>query len=128
MISFICYIYNVFIAIDQLANTLTGGNPDGTISGRVGYFASYAGNTTKYYWKTIEKVIDFSFYPIQGPGHCFNTYLLELEVNEEGNDFLRAILAIVATLFCIWLASITWTWLGVRWLQKRRKATKDNVL
>lgn len=30
------YVYNLAVALDQLVNTLTGGDPDETISSRVG--------------------------------------------------------------------------------------------
>lgn len=32
------YFSNFFVAIDQLGNTVAGGNPDNTISARVGYY------------------------------------------------------------------------------------------
>lgn len=34
------YLFNLLILLDQAANTLLGGDPDHTISGRVGYHAT----------------------------------------------------------------------------------------
>ena len=40
------YLVNFFVSIDQFGNVLAGGNPDNTISSRVGYY------TEKYYDRT----------------------------------------------------------------------------
>lgn len=56
------YFHRLLIAIDQLGNTLADGNPDETISSRVGK-ASLAG---KWWGKLLEPIIDAWF----GQGHC----------------------------------------------------------
>lgn len=61
--------YAVLIAIDQLGNTLAGGHPDSTISARIGYFSENV-CSVKVYWKNLERIIDFTFFPIDGPKHC----------------------------------------------------------
>jgi hypothetical protein len=58
------YFRNVLISIYQLGNTICGGDPDNTISARVGYFALVNNGPKKYYWRTFEKVINFTFWPI----------------------------------------------------------------
>lgn len=68
------YIKKNLIAIDQLANTLFGGNPDCTISARTGYMAF---NTTDRYWQQQERLIDYAFKPIDGEVHCFKSYIRE---------------------------------------------------
>ena len=35
------YIGNAFVSIDQFGKSLAGGNPDNTISARVGYYNHY---------------------------------------------------------------------------------------
>ena len=49
----------VMVAIDQLGNAITGGNPDSTVSARVGYFSV---NATKRQalWKSLEAIIDYA--------------------------------------------------------------------
>lgn len=41
------YLWNILITIDQFANTLLGGNPDETISGRMGWRIK-TGKATKF--------------------------------------------------------------------------------
>lgn len=69
------YIHNIFIAIDQLINTILGGDPDMTISARLG--RNYRG--TK-----IEKIVDWIFsYQNNPEGHCENADEWE---KDEGKD------------------------------------------
>ena len=60
------YAKNVLIAVDQLANTLAGGDPDETISSRCGKWHPW-----------LAKIIDFLF----GPKHCQDSI-----EKDEGND------------------------------------------
>jgi len=62
------YIRNILISLDQLANTILGGDPDETISSRVG---------KNYHGSKIEELINYFF----GPNHCENA-----EEKDEGND------------------------------------------
>lgn len=69
------YIINVLIAIDQLINTLTGGDPDMTISSRLG--RNYRGTR-------IERFVDWLFSWQKRPGgHCENSDWWE---QDEGKD------------------------------------------
>jgi hypothetical protein len=97
------YWLNVLVAIDQLGNAVADGNPDNTISARVGYFASNEHrNSIKGYWKTLEKVIDFAFAPIQGPGHCYNAWRAEAdEIDTPGSYIARIILGIFVAAGCL---------------------------
>lgn len=65
------YIYQVFIAIDQLGNAFLGGMADETISARC-----YRQNHRAFY-ALAEKIINAIFYPVQGPDHCYQAYLKE---------------------------------------------------
>mgnify|MGYP003656855917 CR=1 FL=1 len=61
------YRWSIFIAQDQLVNALHNGNPDITVSSRVGYMARQ-GSKTAY---AMAKVIDFLFYVAIGQkNHC----------------------------------------------------------
>jgi hypothetical protein len=61
------YLLRILIAIDQLFNVIVlNGQPDHTISGRVGYKAH---TTQKWYWRWAEKGINLLFW--FEPNHCF---------------------------------------------------------
>ena len=64
---------SVLVAIDQLGNAVAQGHPDTTISARVGYFSVNAKRGI-YYWKALEQIINFAFYPVDGPNHCYNAW------------------------------------------------------
>lgn len=83
------YIHNVILAFDQLANAFCGGNPDNTISARVGYFAQVNQYASKYYWRTVETVIDFTYWPLDGPYHCRQAFEADPEeiFNDNNSDF-----------------------------------------
>ncbi|WP_226864807.1 hypothetical protein [Microbulbifer taiwanensis] len=96
------------IAIDQLGNAIAGGNPDATISARTGYFARVVETPFRPYWKLMEKVINFTFRPIDGSDHCYEAYLADRdEKNEEGSDLMRGLLGIIVISTCIPLSVIT---------------------
>lgn len=58
------YLFNLLVLLDQAANTLLGGDPDHTISGRVGYEATLG----KPWALKAEKFINFLFF--WQPNHC----------------------------------------------------------
>jgi len=99
------YLSNIFVSIDQLGNVLAGGNPDNTISSRVGFY------TEKYYskfdiplkWKIFRSIIDFTFYPIDGNNHCKEAYYNDAgeEFDEGTSDIAIAVLAILIILSCL---------------------------
>jgi len=94
----------VFIAVDQLGNALAGGHPEATISARVGYFSTKARSWCNY-WKFLERVIDFTYEPIDGKTHCYDTW--EMEAGKEfqpGSDITRAFLSIIIFAMCPFLA------------------------
>ena len=70
------YLSNFFVSIDQLGNTIAGGNPDNTISSRVGFYNQHnnSGQKAPWQWRVFEKIINFTFYPIDGIAHCHEAY------------------------------------------------------
>ena len=103
----------VLIAIDQLGNAIGGGNPDSTISARVGHFSEKTkreGPLTKYaYWRTLERIIDFAFYPIDGKDHCKNAASADEHGRyERGNDITQFILSIIIFVACPLIALVLW--------------------
>ena len=76
------FLGRLFVALDQLGNVLAGGNPDNTISARVGYFANFGVKKYQWYWKALEKIINRTFWPLDGEGHCLQAYY-----NDAGEEF-----------------------------------------
>ena len=66
------YIRNILISLDQLVNTIFGGDPDETISSRLG-------KNYKDSW--MQKLVDKYF----GSDHCVNA-----EEKDEGKDAIIA--------------------------------------
>jgi|JI7StandDraft_1071085.scaffolds.fasta_scaffold483599_1 hypothetical protein len=97
------YLFNLLVSIDQLGNTICGGNPDCTISARIGYFASLKTGIYRYYWKFVESIVDFTFWPLQGPGHCFKAYQNDPGdvVNNNNVAFFRLIMTFFIMATCI---------------------------
>ena len=104
------YWLNVLIAIDQLGNAIAGGNPDNTISGRVGFFASDGHRSKiKTYWKALERVIDFTFEPLQGPRHCYHAWKGEPdEADSEVTYITRMLLGIFVVVGCFFISIALW--------------------
>ncbi len=103
------WLKNIFISIDQLGNAIAGGNPDVTISSRVGYFSNCkeASHNFYYYWNTLEIIIDTAFYPLEGKHHCRNAYE-ETKMHEHGNDLARGLLGVFVVIGCIFISIVTW--------------------
>jgi hypothetical protein len=90
----------VLIAIDQLGNAIADGNPDVTISARVGEFARRV-DKNQLFWRTMESIINLAFLPVDGPDHCYNAFKDEPgEKETQGNDVARAILCTFVLVFC----------------------------
>lgn len=68
------YFRPLFIGVDQLLNAIAGGNPDNTISSRIGYYATHGVVNQKRFWKVLEWMTDTTFWPLEGPGHCHIAY------------------------------------------------------
>jgi len=78
------WIHNVFIAMDQLGNAIAVGNPDATMSARCDYFSRVLETRFRRYWRFLQRVIHFTFLPIDGPDHCYQSYLWDRAEKHEG--------------------------------------------
>lgn len=106
------YFKDLFIAIDQLGNALAGGDPDNTISARVGYFANYDDKTKDiWYWNFFEWIINFTFYPNDGKDHCLQSYYCDPGENYRGEGYriLYVFAAFIIISTCIPISIIMWT-------------------
>jgi hypothetical protein len=66
------WIYQNFISLDQTVNSFLGGSADETMSSRC-----FRLNHIKTY-SILEKIVNFIFYPFQGPDHCKHAYEKEV--------------------------------------------------
>jgi len=66
--TFAYYLSNLFGSLDQTGNAICAGDKDVTISARTGYNAAH--NPRSKFWKIQERIIDFTFKPLDGEGHC----------------------------------------------------------
>lgn len=64
------YILNILISIDQLGNTLTGGDPDETISSRLGKIKRKYGGIIPW-TKPLARLIDWGLEKID-KNHCID--------------------------------------------------------
>ncbi len=105
------YVHNLLLSLDQLANTICGGNPDNTISARVGYFSLVNRNSSKFYWKSIESIINFTYWPVDGPNHCQQAFEADPEeiFNDNNGDFFRVIMTLIIICVCIPVIVILYT-------------------
>ena len=124
-------LVNILVSIDQLGNVLAGGNPDNTISARVGYY------TEKYYdegkvpakWIIFRNIINFTFYPIDGENHCQEAYYNDAGTtkDEDVSDLAIAVLAIFIILSCIPLSIIFYLLYALRIVSPRYINRTENV-
>lgn len=117
------YARSVLIAIDQLGNAIAGGNPDCTISGRIGYFSQKAVHPAVFYWLFLQIIVDLTFYPWDGEGHCRQSY-----EKEKFNKFyelksFRVLALFMLSLFtlssCLIMCPLFWAIYGIKLLVKK---------
>jgi hypothetical protein len=93
------YLINLLMALDQLGNAIAGGDPDVTVSGRIGY-NSFKSN--HWYWKLMEWIVDFTFAPVDSPKHCYTTYLNDNDIDHsKGSTTSLIMLSLIAVPTCI---------------------------
>ncbi|WNZ57160.1 hypothetical protein QT397_07395 [Microbulbifer sp. MKSA007] len=120
------WLWNVIVAVDQLGNAIAGGNPDATISARCGYFSRVTETRFRRYWRFLERVINYTLKPIDGPDHCYQSYLWDhAEKHEEGSDYMRAVLGVIVILICVPMGLLIRLYVivfpGARWKKEKRK-------
>jgi hypothetical protein len=98
------YIGNLLTAVDQLGNAIAGGNPDVTVSGRVGYHSL---TVKSKYWRAMEQIINFTFEPIDGPEHCYRTYMNDNDIDNYSSSVESLVaLSLIAGITCIMLVPV----------------------
>ena len=123
------YIFRVFVGVDQLGNAVAGGNPDNTISGRTGYFANHAHSSVRWYYKLLEKIINFTFYPMDGHGHCDQAYHNdELEEYYALKGIMFFIMSLIVIGSCIILCPIFYLLLLLRVISPNVKLNQHDEI
>lgn len=116
------YVKRVLIGIDKLGNAIAGGNEECTISGRTGYHAENTTGPMLYYWLFLQLIIDITFYPWDGMGHCKQAYEKETDKFLELKSF-RGLALFVLSLFtlvsCAIMAPVFWIIYGIKTLIKK---------
>jgi hypothetical protein len=98
------WIMQVLLVLDQFGNVIAGGNSDITISGRAGYHVHVPEGEGGTFWKKMEGIINYTFYPLDGPHHCLLAYCSDKdEEYRAANLFFRIVLGIMVFVFCILL-------------------------
>lgn len=117
------YLYNVFNSFDQLANSISGGTPDNTISSRVGYHCQNAGILTKWYWVIASKLIDLTFFlPTNEKQYCKKAFRREEDFGmEAGSDLIRGSLCLLVLVFCPMICLLLYPlrWVGLMKVKQR---------
>jgi hypothetical protein len=110
------------VQLDRLGNALCGGNAKTTVSGRTGFYTFTKKNP---YWKLMAKIIDFTFYPVDGPNHCYIAWKYEKNLNHRrGNDIGLTFLSLIILLTCPIICIFTYgsrLWDGLVGLVQRLK-------
>jgi len=118
------YLGNFFVAIDQLGNVLAGGNPDNTVSSRVGFYNSsnYVKGDAPWQWKLFEQIIDTTFYPIDGDNHCHEAYYNDAGelFDPETNDFLIFLVGCFVVPSCIIIGLLLYTLFALRLVSPKK--------
>jgi len=127
------YVSRIFLSIDQLGNVIAGGDADNTISARVGYYNHHyfsENENVPWYWSLFEKIIDATFYPVDGPNHCHEAYHNDpAEIFD--NRLTNVLVAIAATIIiipsCIIIAFVLYLLSALR-IIKRKTIERDKNL
>ena len=99
------WVGRIFIALDQLGNALAGGNPDATISQRLGYLYE---ERPMILTTLLMKLVNWTFKPIDGEGHCKQAYDKSTEEHLRGNDLALAIMGVILAGVCPVLRPLVW--------------------
>ena len=105
------YIGRALNATSQWFNAVfVNGNPDVSISARIGY-ENYFYNNKIY--KAFKWVVDTTFYPIDGKDHCKNAYLRDRKEDYtlgQGWVLGEWIMCLLLVITCIPLSVLFWSY------------------
>jgi hypothetical protein len=101
-------------AISCLINAFIGGGKFVSISARIGY--NYL-NNKNIFWSACKWLVDFTFYPLDGKGHCVNAYLNNPNSHyrvDQGFKFGLYVMSLILYMVCVPLSIIFWSHYGIK--------------
>lgn len=106
------YFKRVINSLSQMANAISGGNPDIPISARAYYYSRQG----LYWFILLKDFIDFTFYPTGGEDHCKIAYLSDPDEKkmDQGNIYSNVAVSLLAVLGCIIIAPFTWLYFIIK--------------
>jgi len=111
------YLKNIFVSVDQFGNVLAGGNPDNTISARIGYYTPHdsTDKKTRWYWLIFRDIVNFTFRPIDGKEHCHEAYHNDAgeSYDEDTKDWAVALLFLFIVASCFFISILLYSLLLV---------------
>lgn len=125
------FVSHLFLSIDQFGNVLAGGNSDNTISARIGFYNhhAYLKKDVPGYWKFLEWVIDTTFEPVDGKGHCHEAYHNDAgEIfNTEVTKLFIVIAGVIIILSCIVIAFFLYSLSGLGLVKQKEIDRTGNL-
>ena len=100
------YLKRVLISIDQLGNALCDGDPDTTISARL-HWLNRDGWGAKYF-TILRRIVDYSFYPFDGEGHCYQAYYSQPHKTLRGSKVALSVLGFFIGISCVLIIPVGW--------------------
>lgn len=110
------YIKRMMIAIDQLGNTICDGHPDTTISARL-HWLSIAENEKSWgfnYFLILRRVVDYTFHPFDGEGHCYQAYYYQRHTVLRGSKIALSAMGALVFISCFVIAPIGWIYRTIK--------------
>lgn len=100
------YFGRVINAVSQLGNALSGGSADVSISARIGSMKD-----KNWFWRWCRRLVDFTFYPIDGAGHCAGAFFNDIDEDfQRGEGWLPGIIIMTLLMIAVCTAAIPFTW------------------
>ncbi len=100
--------------LDQTGNFIANGDPDSTISARIGHHTRPEVKYPGRFWLWMRDIVDWAFYPWDGPGHCGGAYVYDRHERFRAVGwFSGPVMAVFVVLGCAAVVVINRLWL--RW-------------
>lgn len=114
------YFGKNFNSFSVLGNTLTNGDKGVSISARIGYNVR---NNKYLFWKFCRAIVDTTFYPVEGWGHCERAYQNQLcnAYTVHGSVIGLVFMSLLMLVVCILLSVLFWGWHGISKLIQKLK-------
>tara|TARA_R110002167_G_scaffold188319_1_gene389830 strand:- start:13455 stop:13874 length:420 start_codon:yes stop_codon:yes gene_type:complete len=98
--------------VDQTGNFFANGDPDSTISARIGYHTRPEVKHPGRFWLWLRSVVDWSFMPWDGPFHCWQAYQYDRNERFRGVGIVSGLLMSAFVLLgCVAVVVVNRVWL-----------------